>query len=217
MAWCSRWPGNWGSRSSAHSTIGSATPTSRTVAPLRLRLRPRLSICRPGSRRRCRPRSPGRRLPALFALGLGPLLRPDDRQPLSSLCRSARQRQPRRLPGRHRSSARISDRRSLRARRPLWRLWRRERRRGRPRHQSGGDRLCPHPHWIDEPQLPGRRAATGRMSGPAAGISTPCCKGPGITARPAPSSPGLTPTARASSPPWRAAIHSLGRNSGLAS
>ena len=33
------------------------------------------------------------------------------------------------------------------------RLWRRERRRGRPRHQSGGDRLCPHSHWIDEPQL----------------------------------------------------------------
>ena len=26
-----------------------------------------------------------------------------------------------------------------------------QRRRERPRHQSGGDRLCPHPHWIDEP------------------------------------------------------------------
>ena len=51
--------------------------------------------------------------PLVFALGLGPLLRTDDRQPLSSLCRSARQRQPRRLPGRHRSSAGISDRRSL--------------------------------------------------------------------------------------------------------
>ena len=39
-----------------------------------------------------------------------------------------------------------------RARRPLWRLWQRQFRRDRPRHQSGGDRLCPHPHRIDEPQ-----------------------------------------------------------------
>ena len=52
-------------------------------------------------------------LPVVFALGLGPLLRPNDRQPLSGLRRSARQRQSRRLPGRHRSSARISDRRAL--------------------------------------------------------------------------------------------------------
>ena len=37
MGWCSLWRGNWGSRSSARSTTGSATPTSRTVAPLRLR------------------------------------------------------------------------------------------------------------------------------------------------------------------------------------
>ena len=35
---------------------------------------------------------------------------------------------------------------------------------------------------------PGRRAATGPMPGPAVGISTPCCKGHGITARPAPNS-----------------------------
>ena len=34
---------------------------------------------------------------------------------------------------------------------------------------------------------------------------------------PAPSSPSLTPTARASLGPWRAAIHSLGRNSGRGS
>ena len=54
--------------------------------------------------------------------------------------------------GGDRSSARISDRRPVRARRPLWRLWRRARRRERPRHQSGGDRLRPHPHRIDEPQ-----------------------------------------------------------------
>ena len=51
-------------------------------------------------------------LPALLALGLGPLLRPNDQQPLSGLRRSARQRQYGRLPGRDRSSARISDRRS---------------------------------------------------------------------------------------------------------
>ena len=52
-------------------------------------------------------------LSALFALGLGPLFRPDARQPLHCLRRSARQRQSRRLPGRYRSSAGISDRRPL--------------------------------------------------------------------------------------------------------
>ena len=50
-------------------------------------------------------------LPALLALSLGPLLRPNDPQPLSSLRRSQRQRRSGRLPGRDRSSARISDRR----------------------------------------------------------------------------------------------------------
>ena len=84
-------------------------------------------------------------LPVILALGLGPLLRPNDPQQLSSLRRSQRQRRSGRLPGRHRSSARISDRRPVRARRPLWRLWRRARRRERPGHQSGGDRLCPQP------------------------------------------------------------------------
>ncbi len=52
-------------------------------------------------------------LSALLAIGLGPLLRPNARQPLSRLRRSARQRQSGRLPGRHRSSAGISDRRPL--------------------------------------------------------------------------------------------------------
>ena len=52
-------------------------------------------------------------LPVVFALGLGPLLRPNNPQQLSSLRRSQRQRQSGRLPGRDRSSARISDRRSL--------------------------------------------------------------------------------------------------------
>ena len=47
--WCSLWRGNWASASSAHSTIEGATPTSRMVAPLRLRSKTRLSICRPGS------------------------------------------------------------------------------------------------------------------------------------------------------------------------
>ena len=66
MGWCSLLPGSWGFRSSARSTTGSATPTSRMVAPLRLRSlppRPRLlrSTCRPRSRRRCRPGSPGLR------------------------------------------------------------------------------------------------------------------------------------------------------------
>ena len=184
MGWCSLWRANWGSRSSARSTTGSATPTSRMVAALRLRSR-RASLAdqEAGADAPCA-------LPALLALGLGPLLRPDDRQPLSRLRRSARQRQSGRLPGRHRSSARIADRRPLRARRPLWRLWRRQCRRRRPRHQSGGDRLHPQPHRIDAISTPGRRAATGPMSGRAAGISTPCCKGPGIAARPAPSSPG---------------------------
>ncbi len=50
-------------------------------------------------------------VPALRALSLGALLRPNDPQPLSSLRRSQRQRRSGRLPGRHRSSARISDRR----------------------------------------------------------------------------------------------------------
>ena len=45
----------------------------------------------------------------------------------TSFRRSAGQRQPRRLPGRDRSSARTRDRRALRPRRPLWRIWRRER------------------------------------------------------------------------------------------
>ena len=54
MGWCSLWRGNWGSASSARSTTGSATLTSRMVAPLRLRSlppRPRLlrSTCRPRS------------------------------------------------------------------------------------------------------------------------------------------------------------------------
>ena len=48
-------------------------------------------------------------LPALLALSLGPLLRPNDPQPLSSLRRSQRQRRSGRLPGRHRSSARPRD------------------------------------------------------------------------------------------------------------
>src|SRR5262245_8915296 len=55
------------------------------------------------------------------------------------------------------------------------------------------------------------------MSGPAGGISTACCKGLGISARPAPNSPTLTPTARASLPPWRAACRSRGRYWGRAS
>ncbi|HEY1778914.1 MAG TPA: autotransporter outer membrane beta-barrel domain-containing protein [Roseiarcus sp.] len=42
-----------------------------------------------------------RAVPAVFTLGLGPLLRPDDRQPLSGVCRSARQREHGRLPGWH--------------------------------------------------------------------------------------------------------------------
>ena len=37
MGWCSLLRGNWGSASSARSTTGSATLTSRMVAPLRLR------------------------------------------------------------------------------------------------------------------------------------------------------------------------------------
>ena len=46
-------------------------------------------------------------VPAFLALGLGPLLRPDARQPLRRVRRSARQRQSGRLPGRHRPSARL--------------------------------------------------------------------------------------------------------------
>ena len=58
-------------------------------------------------------RADARSLPALLALCLGPLLRTDDRQPLSGLCRSPRQRQSGRLPGRHRPSARLVDRRPI--------------------------------------------------------------------------------------------------------
>ena len=46
------------------------------------------------------PTEPACALPALLALGLGPLLRPNDPQQLSSLRRSQRQRQSGRLPGR---------------------------------------------------------------------------------------------------------------------
>ena len=63
MAWCNLWRDSWGFRSSARSTTGSATPTSRTVAPLRPRPKPRPSIYRPGSQQeRSRPGSRGRRL-----------------------------------------------------------------------------------------------------------------------------------------------------------
>ena len=48
MGWCSLWRANWGSASSARSTTGGATLTSRTVAPFSLRSR-RIA-CRPGSR-----------------------------------------------------------------------------------------------------------------------------------------------------------------------
>ena len=82
MGWCSLWRGNWGSASSARSTIGSAIPTNRTVAPFSLRPRPRPSICRPEARSRPGSGAGGGALPVVFALGLGPLLRTDDRQPL---------------------------------------------------------------------------------------------------------------------------------------
>ena len=91
-------------------------------------------------------------LSALRALGLGPLLRTNGPQPLQRLRRSQRRRQSGRLPGRHRPSARLVDRRPIRAGGPLRRLWRRERRRERPGHQSSGDGLCPRPHRIDEPR-----------------------------------------------------------------
>ena len=48
MGSCNRWRGNWGSPSSARSTTGSATPTSRMVAALRPPSRQK--PCRPGSR-----------------------------------------------------------------------------------------------------------------------------------------------------------------------
>ena len=69
------------------------------------------STCRPRSRRGPDQEARACALPVILALGLGPLLRPNDPQPLSSLRRSQRQRRSGRLPGRHRSSARISDRR----------------------------------------------------------------------------------------------------------
>ena len=115
MGWCSLWRGNWGLGSSARSTTGGATPTSRMVAPLRLRPlppRPRLlrSICRPGSRRLADQEGAGAGPCPLFSPSVvGPLLRANDPQPLSSLRRSQRQRRSGRLPGRHRSSARIPD------------------------------------------------------------------------------------------------------------
>ena len=56
-------------------------------------------------------KGPACSLPVVRAVGVGPLLRPNDPQPLSSLRRSQRQRRSGRLPGRDRSSARIADRR----------------------------------------------------------------------------------------------------------
>jgi autotransporter family porin len=52
-------------------------------------------------------------LSAVFALGLGPLPRPNNQQRLCRLRRSARQREPRGLPGRHRPSARLVVRRPI--------------------------------------------------------------------------------------------------------
>ena len=64
---------------------------------------------------------------------------------------------------------------------------------------------------------PGRQAATGPMSGSAAGTSTPSCKEPGMAARPAPISPSLNTNGTGFTPPWRAAIPSSCRNSARAS
>ena len=186
MAWCSLWRGSWASRSSARSTSGSATriePDGCTVAPPP---RPRLSICRPGSLSR-RKRPPRRRA---RCSRLRPGAASSARRSTITISRSPTRapRQPGRLPGRRRPSARLADRRPFGARRPLWRLWRRERRRERPHHQCGGDRRHPRAHRIDEPRPPGRRAGTGPMSGLAAGIPTPFCREPGMAARPAPNS-----------------------------
>ena len=71
----------------------------RAVAP---------AICRPGSRADQEIGADACALPGLLAVVVGPLLRPNDRQPLSRLRRSTRQRQSGRLPGRHRSSARFA-------------------------------------------------------------------------------------------------------------
>ena len=103
-AWCSLWRGSWGSRSSARSTIGSATRTSRTVARFSRRPRFRQSICRRRRRRSPDPEAWAgvRAVSDLLAVGVGPLFRPDDQQPLQRLRRSSRQRQSRRLPGRRR-------------------------------------------------------------------------------------------------------------------
>ena len=86
MGWCSPWRGSWGFRSSARSTTGSATLTSRTVAPSSPRPRP----IRRSAEQEVSGQAPDQEgadacsMPALCALGLGSLLRPNDSQPLQA-------------------------------------------------------------------------------------------------------------------------------------
>ena len=95
MAWCSRWRDNWAWLSSGRSTIGRATPTSRTVAASRHA--PETSSVDLPTRKSAdtlpNPEGRYRPLPALLALGLGSVLRTTDRQPLPGLRRSERQRE----------------------------------------------------------------------------------------------------------------------------
>ena len=153
----------------------------------------------------------------LAVLGLGPLLRPVDRQPLSRLRGSTRRRPSGGLPGGHRSVARIVHRRPRGARGPLCRLWQYRCRREGPRHQSGGDGLHPQPH---------RDARPRRLVGWS--LLDPCGAGRlvsrhGAAGDPlwrlghAPTSPSSTPPAPASSRRSRADIHSRCRNSARAS
>ena len=155
MGWCSLWRANWGSSILGTLDDRGGDTYEPEVAPLRPARR---DVCGRSADQEAgglptKKRAGAAPCPLFSPSVWGRFFGQTIHNHYQRLRRSPRQRQSGRLPGRDRSSARIADRRSVRARRPLWRLWRRERRRERPGHQSGGDGLYPHPHRIDEPQL----------------------------------------------------------------
>ena len=162
MAWCSLWRANWGSASSARSTTGSAILMSRTVAPLRLRSLP--AADRDFSRSTCRPQAGGGAVPE-------PGLCPARSFRLQSGAASSAKRSTTTIkPSPPPAPAAIWEasrggidllRGSLIAGSGYERagLYEALMATCTPLNvnglvtQSGGDRLCPQPHRIDEPQL----------------------------------------------------------------
>ena len=216
MGWCSLWRGSWGFRSSARSTTGSATPTSRTVAPLRLR--PETSSRRPADPK---PRSDQEPAPAPCPLFSPSVWGRFFGQTIDNHYQAfADPRASGNLGGfqggidllRGSLIAGHYERTGL--------------------YGAYGDVNADVNGLVTNPAATAYVLThTGSINlnawsaggywthvGPGGWyLDTRAARDQVLAARPAPSSRGSTPTARALSRPWRAAIHSLGRNSGRAS